>query len=136
MSDDILDRVTDTIVGLVADGISSGNLDPQNLATHVRRLLRDECKELWEESAAESDRDRLQAIIEKPDSIKRLEAWKAKCKTHTYKIEVDDGFGASPCYVELRNGALTVTETEKPDYPGLAETINAALDRVEKEGLL
>lgn len=53
-----LDRVTDAIVDLVYRRPCIP-LAEEDARIHIRRMLRDECSELWEESAAEADVERL-----------------------------------------------------------------------------
>ena len=95
------------------------------------------------------------------DSIAALEKWKFKEKCRSVRIEIDDGFGATCWFVELHRGKSTVhcSETnfitfdsvdptwhekdgdlyccvERGDdmvgWPGLAETINRAIECAEK----
>lgn len=77
-------------------------------------------------------------------TLKRLEAWKAGHKSRRVIIDIDDGYGATCWRVDL-HGKGTEVLTEEitlrliqgcgSDWPGLAATINAALDRAERLGL-
>lgn len=75
--DDKLDDVTDTIVGLAVDAIGDfgQSFDGSGLAVQIRRLLLDNCSELWEESAAESDCRKLESSLAAAQAeVKRLKA--------------------------------------------------------------
>lgn len=61
--DQTLDYVTDTIVSLYEDYHQNDGWDRDAAAIQVRRLLRDNCAELWEESAAEVEASRLQKRV-------------------------------------------------------------------------
>ena len=64
-----LDRVTDSIVGMVDDWFhQKGSWDVGTAATHIRRMLQAECPELWEESALQADIDRLREQLAAKDS--------------------------------------------------------------------
>ena len=61
-ANEALDRVTDEIVALF-DGFGSHEWSVGAARIHVRRILRDAFPELWEESAAEGEVERLQAEV-------------------------------------------------------------------------
>ena len=72
-----IDHVTDIVVNLFEGYIRKENAwDPEAAKDHVRRILRDACSELWEQSAAEVDNELLRTEIEK------LKVELAEARTH------------------------------------------------------
>jgi len=72
------------------------------------------------------------------DAIERLEAWRNGDKSRCVEISIDDGYGGTCWVVSLggTGGQLRMTEAEVgDDWPGLAATIHAALDKAEETGL-
>ncbi len=86
------------------------------------------------------------------DTIRRLEEWQSKSKSHSVRIEIDDGYGATCWTVTLRRGVSQIQAQESTgescrvmlggnvtllvggegDWPGLEATINAAIDAAEE----
>jgi hypothetical protein len=97
----------------------------------------------------------------KDRTLDRLQAWLDKHKSHSVQIGIDDGYGATCWTVELgghgipekkvvaaevsfweipdggppRNIFFSTKDDGKGDWPGLAATINLAIDKAEELGL-
>lgn len=87
------------------------------------------------------EKGRLQSVAREPDALARLEAWRYGHKNRSVSIMIDDGYGATCWEVELTAGKESVLVTEasimepRSDWPGLAATIHAAIDKAEEAGL-